>query len=142
MQGCRSDLHKHNRLCLYHHISTEFALQTLVRPSRGPESSAVPPGTRCCFCAVSVFEEYFKAGRVRHSTNYILVLVASIISSTSPRFSEVLFSRSRHSKWPMSLMGHWIFFVSEKPPTAIHCAPQLTFPFTALKAFAAITIAQ
>lgn len=34
------------------------------------------------------------------------------------------------------------FFVSEKTQTAVHCAPQFDFPFIALNAFAAITLAQ
>lgn len=42
----------------------------------------------------------------------------------------------------IKLLGLWIFFVSEKPLTAVHCAPQLDFPFIALNAFAAITLAQ
>lgn len=45
-----------------------------------------------------------KRAELRHSTNYFLVVAASIILSMSPQFSEVLFSRGRHSKWPMSVL--------------------------------------
>lgn len=66
MQGDRCDLQKQNSLYLDQLISTEFAsANTCQAVSCGPESSAVSPGARCCFCATDVFEEYFKVGSVK-----------------------------------------------------------------------------
>lgn len=69
--------------------------------------------------AVSVLQMFLKSiskwAVLRHSTNYFLVVAASII--LSPRFSEVLFRRGRHSKWPMSIITFWnivIFFCFRK----------------------------
>lgn len=99
--------------------------------------------------AVSVLQMFLKSiskqTELRHSTNYFLVVAASIISSMSPRFSEVLFCRGRHSKWPISILTFWdigFFLFQKNLKTAVHHAPQLNFPFIALNAFAAITLAQ
>lgn len=66
--------------------------------------------------AVSVLhvsEEYFKVGRVK--AQYKLFFSGCTII-LSPRFSEVLFSRGRHSKWPMSVLTFWDngFFLFQK----------------------------
>lgn len=143
MQGCRSDLHKHNSLCLDQLMSME---QTVVRLSHVvlrvqqylQELGAVP--------VLQMFlKSISKQTELRHSTNYFLLVAASIILSTSPRFSEVLLNRGRHSKWPISILTFWdIGFSSfqKNLKTTVHCAPQLNFPFIALNAFAAITLAQ
>lgn len=74
--------------------------------SCGSESSAVSPEARCCMCITIFLRRISKAPELKHGT-------VSIILSISPRFSEVLFSRGRHSQktdvYVNKVLGHSVF---------------------------------
>lgn len=130
MEGCKSDLHKHNSLCLNQLISTQFASANTCQAVLWFREFSISRNKVLFLCYRCFWRVFSKQTELRHSTNYFLVVAASIILSTSPRYSEVLFSRGRHSKWPICILIFWdigFFFVSEKSQTAVHCAPQLNF---------------